>query len=179
MRVILMAGAALIALAPAAAADDLAVGQGPVEYSFKQQPAPGTCHYRTAVSGDTLPDPLCTPGAVSPAVTPDNIDQTICTKGYTRMVRPPVQITEREKKANAKSYGYTGSLKIVEYDHLIPLELGGDPNDPRDLWVQANGGPAPNAKDRIANRLHQMVCDRKIGLREAQMRMATDWTRAI
>ena len=37
-----------------------------------------------------LPD---VPGAVDPAVTPDNIDATICVSGYARSVRPPYSVT--------------------------------------------------------------------------------------
>src|SRR5437899_10589314 len=35
---------------------------------------PIECH----MINDTLPDPKCTPGAIDPAVTQDNIDSTIC-----------------------------------------------------------------------------------------------------
>src|ERR1700687_1954524 len=46
---------------------------------------------------DILPDPKCTPGAVDPSVTQDNIDSTICVSGYTKTVRPPVSVTEPQK----------------------------------------------------------------------------------
>lgn len=125
MRVIVVA-AALIACAPSAGAD-VPVGQGPTEYTVQPQPAPGSCHYRTAASGDTLPDPVCTHGATNPAVTQDNLATTICMKGYAKSIRPTAAITSAEKRANAKSYNYTGPLADVEYDHLIPLALGGSP----------------------------------------------------
>ena len=76
-------------------------------------------------------------GDVSPAVTQADLKQTICRKGgYTRGTRPPAAVTDREKKLNAASYGYKGRLGDAEYDHLVSLELGGDPNDPRNLWVE-------------------------------------------
>lgn len=117
------------------AAADAAIGPGPTDYTAQPQPAPGACHYRTAANGQTLPDPDCTPGAISPKVTQDTLATTICRTGYTKSIRPPASITEIEKRENAAVYGYTGSLKDVEYDHLVPLELGGDPNDPRNLWI--------------------------------------------
>jgi hypothetical protein len=83
------------------------------------QPAPGACQYRTAANGQTLPDPNCTPGAISPKVTQDTLATTICRTGYTKSIRPPASITEVEKRENAAAYGYTGSLKDVEYDHLF------------------------------------------------------------
>ena len=50
-----------------------------------------------------------------------------------------------EKRANAASYGYTGSWSDIEYDDLVPLELGGDPNDARNLWVEP--AKSPKRKD--------------------------------
>src|SRR5947209_3170748 len=46
------------------------------------QPAPGSCHARGS-GVYSLPDPHCTPGAISPAVTEANIQSTICRSGYT------------------------------------------------------------------------------------------------
>ncbi|MGO8964821.1 hypothetical protein [Mycobacterium sp.] len=73
---------------------------------------------------------------MNPKVTPDTLEATICRTGYTKSIRPPKEITEAEKKANAAAYSYTGQLSRAEYDHLVPLEVGGDPNDPRNLWVE-------------------------------------------
>ena len=156
---------------------DVAIGPGPTNYTEQSQPPPGACHYRTAANGQTLPDPNCTPGAISPKVTQDTLDMTICRTGYTKSIRPPASITETEKRENAAAYGYTGSLKDVEYDHLVPLELGGDPNDPRNLWIEP--GASPNPKDGIESRLHQLVCEGTVPLAAAQEAIATDWTTAL
>ena len=64
-----------------------------------------------------------------------------------------------------------------EYDHLIPLELGGDPNDARNLWVEP--GASPNPKDGIEHKLHQRVCAGTVSLAAAQQAIATDWTTAL
>ena len=69
---------------------DVPVGPGPTNYTEQPQPAPGTCHYRTAADGETLPDPNCTPGAISPKVTQDTIATTICRTGYTKSIRSVV-----------------------------------------------------------------------------------------
>ncbi|MFC5908183.1 hypothetical protein [Streptacidiphilus monticola] len=163
----------------------LAVGEGPKgSYTVQAQPAPGSCHFRYE-QGQPLPDPTCTPGAVSPAVTQANLSRTICRKGgYTSDIRPPASITGREKKANAKSYGYTGSLADAEYDHLISLQLGGDPNDPRNLWVEPpspghkHGQGVNNPKDSVETHLHTAICAGKVTLAAAQQAIATDWTTA-
>ncbi len=159
------------------AAADVPVGPGPTQYEVQAQPAPGTCHYRSAADGETLPDPACTPGATNPKVTPDTLGSTICRKGYTKSIRPPEAITSAEKRASAAAYGYTGSLADAEYDHLIPLAVGGDPNDPRNLWVQP--GASPNAKDDVESELQHRVCDGDMSLAVAQQAIATDWTTAL
>jgi hypothetical protein len=128
-------------------------------------------------TGKPLPDPNCTPGAISPKVTPDTLATTICRTGYTKSIRPPESITKIEKRENAAAYGYTGSLKDVEYDHLVPLEVGGDPNDPHNLWIEP--GASPNPKDGVESRLHELVCEGRVPLAAAQEAIATDWTTAL
>jgi hypothetical protein len=160
------------------ASAELRVGAGPEgHYLVEDQPPAGSCTYRTAADGQTLPDPVCTPGAVNPDVTADTLDSTICGRGYTRSIRPASAVTRQEKRANADSYGYTDALSTAEYDHLIPLELGGDPNDPRNLWVEP--GASPNPKDAVEARLHQLVCSGTVPLTVAQQAIASDWTTAL
>lgn len=106
---------------------------------------------------------------------------TICRPGggYTSSIRPPVSITSREKAANAKSYGYTGSFTTGEYDHLISLQLGGDPNDPRNLWVEPNDRTGAtstnNSKDTVENAARDAICSGKLTLAEVQQAIVTDW----
>ena len=157
----------------------LRVGPGPqASYSVQPQPAAGSCHYR--YSGVyPLPDPSCTPGSISPAVTQANINSTICVSGYTATVRPPSNITSAEKIGSAAAYGYTGSFSTGEYDHLVPLELGGDPNDPANLWVEPNDKAGAtsvyNTKDTLENRLRVMVCAGQLALATAQQAIASNW----
>ncbi|MET8957174.1 hypothetical protein [Streptomyces sp. NPDC004533] len=162
------------------------VGAGPqATYTVQQQPPAGSCHYRYE-HGEPLEDLACTPGAVSPAVTQANLATTICRKGgYTKNIRPPEAITRKEKQANAASYGYKGSLGDAEYDHLISLQLGGDPNDARNLWVEPAdpghkpGGGINNKKDPVETKLHTAVCSGKVTLADAQQAIVTDWTTAL
>ncbi|WP_433754983.1 hypothetical protein [Nocardia sp. CA-135398] len=162
------------------------VGPGPSgTYTVQAQPGPGSCHYRNSGDGQPLPDPACTPGAVNPKVAADNLGDTICKRGYTSSIRPPANITNREKDAAAKSYDYTGPLRDAEYDHLVSLELGGDPNDPRNLWVEPPSpdhkpGAGPNnPKDAVENTLHALICSGKVALTDAQNAIAADWTTAL
>jgi hypothetical protein len=174
------------ASAQAPAPGVIPVGPGPqTTYTVQQQPPAGSCHYGSD-KGEPLEDRTCTPGAVSPAVTQATLDTTICRKGgYTKGIRPPASVTGAEKRANAKSYGYTGSLADAEYDHLISLELGGDPNDPRNLWLEPAdpghraGSGVNNAKDPVESKLHTAVCSGKVTLAAAQQAIVQDWTTAL
>ncbi|GAA1897558.1 hypothetical protein [Streptantibioticus ferralitis] len=162
----------------------LPTGPGPQPaYRVQQQPPAGSCHYRYE-QNQPLPDPSCTPGALNPKVTQATLASTICRSGYTSDIRPPLNITSREKDANAKSYGYTQSLHDAEYDHLVSLELGGDPNDARNLWVEppspghTPGSGPNNDKDRVEARLHSAICKNQVTLAAAQQAIAHDWTTA-
>jgi len=161
------------------------VGPGPMStYTVQQQPSMGSCHYRYTADKQPLPDVKCTPGATNPLVTQANLSNTICVKGYTSTIRPPAYITGKEKKANALSYGYTGSLRTFEYDHEISLELGGDPNDSRNLWVEPaspghTGNSVTNPKDGVENKLKTAVCSGKITLKQAQQVIVNNWTTAL
>jgi hypothetical protein len=141
----------------------------------QRQPAAGSCHAR----GQGLlsrPDPRCTPGAVDPAVSGADIGRTICRSGYTETVRPPESITEAEKRASLRAYGDHRSLHYYEYDHLVPLELGGAGNDARNLWPEP--GASPNRKDGLEDRLRTRVCDGGMSLVAAQLAIARNWVSA-
>ena len=97
-------------------------------------PSAGRCHLR-----GPLQDPACTPGALNPAVTQSDIDSTIhCVSGYTDRIRPPTSYTDPLKFRLMDAYGVgTRSPSDFELDHLISLELGGAPSDPRNLFPRA------------------------------------------
>jgi hypothetical protein len=109
-----------------------------------------------------------TPGVLNPAVTQATISVTICRRGWTRTVRPPVDYTNALKRRGLQQYRLRGPPSAFQEDHLISLELGGDPLDPRNLWPE----PYPRAAevDRIENDLNRRVCDGSLTLAEAQRR---------
>ena len=130
------------------------------------------CHIR-----GVLPDPNCTPGVIDSAVTQANISETICKSGYTKTVRPAASYTNKLKKQQIAAYGFTDTnLKDYEEDHLISLELGGSPTDPKNLWPEP--GSSPNAKDHIENLCHKKVCNGEISLAKAQKEIASNWQTA-
>lgn len=132
-----------------------------------------------ALAGD-LPDPVMTPGVADPRVTQETIDQTICVPHYTETIRPRTSYTNKIKREQIEAYGYTDkNLKHYEEDHLISLQLGGSPDDPRNLWPQPYSGTCgARIKDKLEGRLKRLVCKKKITLKEAQQAIASDWIAA-
>ncbi|GHI40054.1 hypothetical protein [Streptomyces violascens] len=128
-----------------------------------------------------LPDPVCTPGAWNPDVTQETIGSTICVSGWTSTVRPPTSYTNPLKIQQIADYGYSDtSTADYEEDHLIPLELGGAPRDPQNLWPEPRYGDEPAAsKDSVENQLKTAVCNGQVGLDDARNAIATDWTTAL
>jgi hypothetical protein len=111
-------------------------------------------------------DIVRSPGVVNPDVTQANINSTICVRGWTKTVRPPTSYTNGLKAKQMREYGVGGSASDYQEDHLISLELGGHPTDPRNLWPE----PYPRASDvdSIENELNARVCSGELSLDEAQ-----------
>jgi hypothetical protein len=109
-----------------------------------------------------------TPGVLNPAVTQATIASTICRRGWTRMIRPPVDYTNALKRRQLRRYGLHGPPSGFQEDHLISLELGGSPADPRNLWPEPY--PRASAVDQIENDLNHRVCTGSLTLAEAQRR---------
>ena len=139
---------------------------------------------------EIYPDPARTPGAANPQVTQRNIGDTICSRRWsTRLIRPPAQYTGRLKRRQLREYGDTvhqARAEIInprtgmvdttrcvphsdnpacyEEDHLVPIEDGGDPTDPRNLWPEPYntvvGGTIMGArqKDVVEGFVHDEIC---------------------
>jgi len=67
----------------------------------------------------------------------------------------------------------------------VPLELGGAPRDPANLWPEPNEIDLPDgthvgseSKDHLENYLHRAVCAGTMSLGDAQRLIAGDWIQA-
>jgi hypothetical protein len=163
------------------------------------QPTATTTPAVTLAAAD-LPNPALHPGAVGSLTRSD-----LCAAGFsTRPIRPPVSYTSRLKDLEFGTGGqitgprgatYTvvgehlpGTVADYELDHLISLEIGGNPEDPKNLWMEpwerrgpdhlAPAGRGAESKDLVENRLHREVCAGTLALADAQREIATDWTTA-
>ncbi len=119
-----------------------------------------------AGSHGIVADPRRTPGVLNPDVTQANIRSTICRHGWTSTIRPPESYTDALKIRQMRQYHETGSTSDYQEDHLISLELGGSPTDPRNLWPE----PYPRASqmDQTENELNAQVCSGQLTLAQGQ-----------
>jgi hypothetical protein len=127
---------------------------------FGQQPQP------------ILPDPKLTLGDAFEVSAAD-----VCTPGYSKKVR---NVPASVKAEVYREYGVTQHHRgDYEIDHLVSLELGGS-NSIKNLWPQSYRTRPWNArvKDRLENRLHELVCSGQLDLKTAQQAIASNWIEA-
>jgi hypothetical protein len=124
-----------------------------------------------------VPNRKLTPGVTRPLSTAD-----VCSTKWGTDER---HVSDGMKKAVFEEYGIPWEKHSdYEVDHLVSRELAGDdgkpdPLDIRNLWPQAWVGPwNAHMKDRLENRLHKLVCDGTITLRQAQDAIRKDWRKA-
>ena len=120
-----------------------------------------------------LADSRCTPGARFSRAT----KAKVCRPGYSSAVR---NVSSSTKDAVYAAYGMTLHFngRDGEVDHLVSLELGGA-NDEANLFPEAAlPRPGFHEKDRLEDRLHELVCDHSVSLGAAQQMIRTDWPKA-
>jgi hypothetical protein len=142
---------------------------GPVDVELKRRPIPLCDHghpYIVPKHATVSTDKLLVLGALNPAVTQQTIKTTVCVRGYTKTIRPPVSYTSRLKRRQLIQYGLPGTTRDYEEDHAIPLELGGNPTSEQNLWPESWAGA--DQSDPLENRLNDAVCGGAMSLRKAQ-----------
>jgi hypothetical protein len=117
------------------------------------------------------PDHHCSPGAYYSGLT----KAVICSASFrTSDVR---NVSQSEKYEVEAEYGMAERLygRTLEIDHIVSLELGGS-NEVANLFPEkANARPGYKVKDRLENRLHDLVCSGQMSLRSAQTQIAANW----
>ena len=125
-----------------------------------------------------VPDRQRTPGALNLEVTQENIRSTICSRGYTKQIRPPRYYTNKLKKKQMHALALHGSPHDYEEDHLVPLCVGGAPHDIRNLWPQPRDGKwSAAAKDELEESVCRQVCRGDLTLEQGRaIFLHPDWT---
>jgi hypothetical protein len=138
--------------------------------------APVTASIEKVGPSSAYPEVNRTPGALNPDVNQANLQETICSHEWsTKSIRPPSSYTSRLKREQMRDWGLIGGAHDYEEDHFIPLELGGSPSDPRNLWPELYARPGAKEKDLVENYLHNRVCKNVMALEDAQKAIVTDW----
>jgi hypothetical protein len=113
----------------------------------------------------------CSPGAYYKKLT----RAVLCSPDFTtKSVRNVPQSLKYKVEAEygmaKKKYGSS-----LEIDHIVSLELGGS-NDVADLFPEGlYAHPGYKIKDKLENKLHDLVCDGKMSLRSVQRAIAKNW----
>ena len=81
------------------------------------------------------------------------------------------------KKKQIREYHYSDmNPKDYEEDHLIALNVGGNPTDERNLWPESRKSERNAAKkDQLEFALYKLVCKGKVSLKEAQDAYRNNW----
>lgn len=119
-----------------------------------------------------LPDPKLTPGFAREAQLAD-----VCAMQKDEVV---MNVGAAVQDRVFREYGIADRKSSdFEVDYLITPGLGGS-DDIRNLWPEPHTQTEWNSfvKDQLEDRLHGMVCSRKIGLTEAQQEIANNWIEA-
>ena len=117
-----------------------------------------------------LPSSFQTPGNKSKAN-----EAQVCAAGYEASVKP---MAKWQRDQALERYGKRPEDFTGELDHLIPLSLGGT-NDPDNLWpLPANKDMGPEQKKALDAKLHELVCNKTIKLKDAQDSIKKDWVKA-
>jgi hypothetical protein len=138
---------------------------------------------RASAAATDMPNSKLTPGAIAT----ENA-QTVCRAGYSRSIRPKNALWRKLKDAAYNRYGLArGQRSEIDaagrrhaaytIDHLAPLELGGSPDDIRNLWPQPRA--AAKRKDEVENELHDLVCTGQMRLKDAQRAIEHNWKIAV
>ena len=133
-----------------------------------------------------LPDPNCTPGAVNRTITIKALKNPNFHLWHFRETfnTPTAQVQVYTWYKLLPPEHNFGSNQTCELDHLVPLSLGGS-NALENIWPQCDRPSVPfnnrafKQKDIVENYLSSQVQSGAMGLRDAQVGIASDWAQYL
>ena len=105
-------------------------------------------------------------------------DRTICKPDWTKAVRPPLRVMDQIKRDKLRAAGWADADKSrFELDYIIPLSLGGAPDDPKNFRLEPENEVVE--KEALEACLPRLVCERRLMLDEARKAVWQDWRAAL
>ena len=134
-----------------------------------------SCQYRLFADGAIGADPRCTPGAPNPAAVA-NPEKTICQQSYLAKLGKAEAGVQHLKLAMMIRYGSAGNPSTYVLAQLVPVEDGGSPTDPKNLWpILLDGWGGARTQAVVANAVHAQICVGKVTVRQAAQLFKGDW----
>jgi len=128
-------------------------------------------HYRDGALGS---DPSCAPGALDPAVA-GHAARTICNPRWLAATgggRLPPETRDRL----VIDYQLPGPVSSYVVARVVPIEDGGSPTDPRNLYVlPLDGWGGERTQAVVADRLHNQICAHRVTVAQAARTLEGNW----
>jgi len=156
----------------AAAAAVFSVGLAAGVFAFRPAAARQGARPATAFASGFVPNRSLTPGATRPV----SMDE-VCSMPHEEVVK---EVSATMRARVFQEYGIRDARPgDYEIDYLITPGLGGIA-DIHNLWPEPYrvGAWDARAKDALEERLHELVCTRKLDLLTAQRAIASNWIAA-
>jgi hypothetical protein len=133
------------------------------------------CRWRRYPDGAVATDPSCAPGRLDPAVTANNIAQTVCNAAWVAaasQLQPPPTTLDKL----LIEYQLPGDPVTYALARVIPVQDGGSPTSPLNLYpLPLNGFGGQQTQTVVANQLRDEICSHKITIAQAAKTLEGDW----
>jgi hypothetical protein len=136
------------------------------------------CRWRLYPDGAIGADPHCAPGLLNPAAAA-HPKVTICARSWLAAAQRSAPSAQHDNDQLDKlliEYQLPGSPLTYTIAHVVPIEDGGSPISPLNLYplpIEGYGGAETQAI--IADQLHQQICAGKTPVQRAAQLLEGDW----
>jgi hypothetical protein len=132
------------------------------------------CRWRLYHDGAIGTDPACAPGQINRAVI-RHTAQTICNRSWLAAagrLQPPAST----KDDLLYEYQLPGNPLTYVAAPVIPVEDGGSPTSPRNLYpLHINGWGGQETRTLVADQVHDEICSDRITVARAASMLEGDW----
>jgi hypothetical protein len=137
--------------------------------------APRTdCHWHRYRDGALGSDRHCAPGTLNAAVI-GHTAGTICDPRWLASTSSS-HLAPATRQRLVIEYQLPGPVITYVVAHVVPIEDGGSPTNPRNLYVlPLNGWGGERTKAVVAGKLHDEICAHRLTVAEAAKTLEGNW----